>query len=171
MNDCTLEATLDSPDNEEALSCKAECTPASEFSYAQENKFFANPATAYGEQIGVDDVAIEMNGLRCRFLQTVTGQRSDGASRTFQSGSQLLIENWNGISPHFLIDTFSVPKLVVIPDPERIPTIRPYVGALSAQRRAILKNNSRLRDLIGRKKQRPGTAVGTSQRDLQQTVG
>ena len=100
------------------------------------------------EGIDVDDVAVEMHGLGCRFLHPFTAHRGDGTARTFAQDAVLLIEDWHGTGAEATINGFPVPKLVITPHRVRVAGIRPYNVPLSAQRTAVEQAARRLSDWI-----------------------
>lgn len=107
-----------------------------------------SPVEAYTETIDVDDVATEMNGLRCHFDAMYTSRRSDGTSRMFHDGAILFIQDWNGTNANAVVDGFDVPKLIISPYTDRVRNVRWYVVGLEGQRRAIQDNARRLREWI-----------------------
>jgi hypothetical protein len=100
----------------------------------------------FTEQIDIDDVATEMNGLRCELLEAVTARRPDGTSRTFRAGEIATITNWNGADPEAEVEGLRVSKLALAPKYDRVAGIREYVLPLAAQRRAVRDNARQLAD-------------------------
>lgn len=102
------------------------------------------------ESITVDDVASEMNGLRCRFLSAHRATRADGSARGFSAGALLLIGDWNGVGAEATVDGFTVPKLVLAPAPDSVSGMRRYDVALDAQRTAVGRNARELAAWVAR---------------------
>ena len=102
------------------------------------------------EQISVDDVASEMNGLRCRFLSMYPATRADGSARTFSDGALLPIDDWNGTGTEATIAGFNVPKIILEPAPDIVSGIRRYEVALNAQRNAVAQNATELSHWVSR---------------------
>jgi subtilisin family serine protease len=96
------------------------------------------------EDITVDDVAVEMRGLNCEFLQQHTAARSNGSPRTFSAGVVLPIGEWNGNGPDATIDTARVPKLILDPEPATVAGMRRYDVGLAAQRTAVTRARQKL---------------------------
>jgi subtilisin family serine protease len=100
------------------------------------------------EQVSIDDVTIEMNGLRCRFLSNYRATRADGSVRSFAVDALLPIDDWNGTSTEATVAGFNVPKLVLAPAPDIVSGMRRYDVALEAQRTAIVRNIRELADWV-----------------------
>lgn len=133
------EELLDAPEDDAG--------PAGEVAFEASAR--AEPTTEtsdLGEAVSLDDVASEMEGLRCRFLGLYRARRADGTERTFAEDAVLRIERWNGTGADAVVDGFPVPKLVLAPHVDRVATVRRYVVGLDAQRRAVVENARRLRE-------------------------
>lgn len=113
----------------------------------------ADTEETFEESVSVDDVASEMNGLRCRFLSYYPATRADGATRTFAEAALLPIENWNGTGAEATIDGFNVPKIILEPAPQTVSGIRRYEVALNAQRNAVARNAAELSSWVARESQ------------------
>lgn len=107
-------------------------------------------AETFEEQISVDDVADEMNGLRCQFLSDYRATRADSTARTFANGALVPIENWNGVGNEATIAGFSVPKLVLAPAPQSVSGVRRYDVGLGPQRAAVIRNSEELSNWVAR---------------------
>ncbi|MBV9359724.1 MAG: hypothetical protein JO023_29790 [Chloroflexi bacterium] len=108
------------------------------------------PDGAPEESVSVDDVASEMNGLRCRLVSDYHASRADGATRAFASGALQPIEDWQGTDSEASVGGFSVPKLVLEPAPATASGIRRYDAGLDRQRTAVARNARQLADLVAR---------------------
>ena len=96
------------------------------------------------ESITVDDVAVEMRGLNCEFLQPHTATRSSGGTRTFAVGAVVPIDDWNGNASDATVDAALVPKLILDPEPPVVSGMRRYEVGLGAQRAAVERAQQRL---------------------------
>lgn len=104
------------------------------------------------EAVDVDDVASEMNGLRCRFVTAYTA--SSGAStRIFSQGATLFVQDWRGTNPYLVVDGFAVPKVVVDPHFDRVRGLRLYTNDLVGQRSAIAQNSAQLDAWVAREQE------------------
>ena len=125
------------------------------------------PGIEFQEAISIDDVADEMNGLRCRFVREFTASRGDGSSRGFGADSLHLIEAWHGAAVEASIAGFRVPKVLLAPHLDRIASVRRYDVALDAQRSAVSDNARQLRDWLAQQssyRSRPAVSERERQR-------
>ncbi len=97
-------------------------------------------STRQEEAITVDDVASDMDGLRCGFLMAYTASRADGARRMFSEDSLHPLESWNGTADEAVVGGFPVPKVVLAPRPDEVAGPRRYDVPLDAQRAAVFKS-------------------------------
>jgi hypothetical protein len=104
---------------------------------------------ALEESIQASDIAVEMAGLRCRFLQLYRASRGT-ESRTFAQDAILFIEDWHGNGAEATVDGFSVPKLVITPYTDTVEGVRRYDTPLAAQRTAVGDVARSLRDWVAR---------------------
>ncbi len=102
------------------------------------------------ESITVDDVAVEMAGLRCRMLVEHRATAPDGSVRTFASGSVVTIQDWNGTGPNATLDGFPVPKPLVDPEVTAVAGIRRYDVGLPGQRSAVARATTALATWLAR---------------------
>ncbi len=116
----------------------------------QESERASTAVDTLEESISVDDVASEMDGLRCRFLSDYRATRADGSARGFAASALLPIDNWNGTGVEATVAGFNVPKLVLEPAPENVSGMRPYNVALDAERTAVVRNRRELADWVAR---------------------
>ena len=117
----------------------------------------AESESSLGESIDVDDVAVEMNGLDCRFEEAVSARNPAGATHAFTAGATAQIADWNGTGVEALIAGFPVAKISLAPEYARVAGMREYVLSLGGQRRAIRTNERQLRDWLA---QQPSGASG-----------
>jgi hypothetical protein len=104
--------------------------------------------SSLGEAIDVDDVAVEMNGLDCRFEETVNARNPAGATHAFAAGATAQVTDWNGTGADALIAGFPISKISVAPHYPPVAAMREYAVALGAQRKAIRKNERQLREWL-----------------------
>lgn len=105
---------------------------------------FATDATELAETVGINDILAEMNGLAARFRVEHATTRTNGTAVVFAAGSIHTIQDWNGNSGLAVIDSASVPKLLLDPAPATARGVRRYDVGLAGQRGAVERNQADL---------------------------
>ena len=131
-----------------ARACRATAGHHSNLSH-ESDQAVTTPETLE-EQVSVDDVASEMNGLRARFLSMYPATRADSSTRLFSDGALLPIDEWNGTNAEAVVAGFNIPKIILDPAPDSVTGMRRYEVALHSQRNAIGLNATQLTHWVSR---------------------